>query len=211
MEQYIFLHGLGQTPTDWEKVICSLSAKNIICPNLFETCGRADYKTLLKQFEEQFASYKVLHLCGISLGAVLALHYAIKHPKQVKSLVLIAPQYKMPKVLISIQNVMFRCLPNAIFQKMGVKKKDMIDMSYSMKKINLQSELQCVCCPTMILCGKKDRANMKAALSLHTRMKQAKIFLIENAGHELNVQQPEKTAELIMSFYDEISMGNDKK
>ncbi len=206
MEQYIFLHGLGQTPADWEKVICNLPVENVLCPNLFEACGRASYEMLLKQFEEQFASYEVLHLCGISLGAVLALHYAIKHPGQVKSLVLIAPQYKMPKALLSIQNVIFWCMPNAAFQSMGVKKKDMIAMSNSMKKINLQQELQYVSCPVIILCGKKDKANIKAALSLHTKIKQARIFLVENAGHELNVEQPEKTAELIMSFYKALAI-----
>lgn len=36
-------------------------------------------------------------LCGLSLGAVLALNYAIDHPDKVKALVLIAAQYKMPK------------------------------------------------------------------------------------------------------------------
>ena len=41
-----------------------------------------------------------LNLCGLSLGAVLALNYAIDFPQRVNSLILIAPQYDMPKFLI---------------------------------------------------------------------------------------------------------------
>ena len=40
-----------------------------------------------------------LHLCGLSLGAVLALDYTIRHPQRVESLVLIAGQYRSPKFL----------------------------------------------------------------------------------------------------------------
>ena len=37
---------------------------------------------------------QLLNLCGLSLGAVLALNYAIDFPKKVNSLILIAPQYE---------------------------------------------------------------------------------------------------------------------
>lgn len=35
--------------------------------------------------------------CGLSLGGVLALNYAIERPDKVKSLVLIATPYMIPK------------------------------------------------------------------------------------------------------------------
>lgn len=35
--KYIFLHGLGQTASSWDKTISCIGEKeNIICPNLFE-------------------------------------------------------------------------------------------------------------------------------------------------------------------------------
>ena len=41
-------------------------------------------------------------------GAVLALNYAIDFPQKAGSLVLIAPQYDMPKFLLKVQNVLFK-------------------------------------------------------------------------------------------------------
>lgn len=51
------------------------------------------------------------NLCGLSLGAVLALNYAIEYPSKVKFLVLIARQYKAPKVLLKLQNIIFIFIP----------------------------------------------------------------------------------------------------
>ena len=54
-------------------------------------------------------------LCGLSLGAVLALNYAIDHPDKVRALVLIAAQYKMPQKLLKVQNIFFHLMPYSPF------------------------------------------------------------------------------------------------
>lgn len=46
-----------------------------------------------------------LFLCGLSLGAVLALNYAIDRPGSVRGLALAAPQFRMPKALLRFQGV----------------------------------------------------------------------------------------------------------
>lgn len=63
--------------------------------------GRAAiYGELYAAFSEECGREKdEIVLCGLSLGAVLALNYAIDHPDKVKALVLIAAQYKMPERL----------------------------------------------------------------------------------------------------------------
>ena len=61
-------------------------------------------------------------LCGLSLGAVLVLNYAIDHPNKVKALVLIAAQYKMPEKLLKFQNMLFRFMPNTMFKQFGLQK-----------------------------------------------------------------------------------------
>lgn len=58
------------------------------------------------------------------IRAVLALNYAIDHPDKVKALVLIAAQYKMPRKLLKVQNMLFHLMPNSAFDKMGFKKAD---------------------------------------------------------------------------------------
>lgn len=83
----------------------------------------ATYKELYSSFSgECDKENKEIVLCGLSLGAVLALNYAIDHPDKVKALVLIAAQYKMPKKLLKVQNMLFHLMPNSAFNKWASKK-----------------------------------------------------------------------------------------
>ena len=102
----IFLHGLGQTPTSWTQVLSFLEKEQIDCPNLFSFIkGRAaTYENMYQAFRRYCNCFaEPFGLYGISLGAVLALNYAVEFPQKVASLVLIAPQFKMPKMLLSVE------------------------------------------------------------------------------------------------------------
>lgn len=89
----------------------------------------ASYQNLYAAFSRQCQqTAEKVTLCGLSLGAVLALNYAIDHPEGVEALVLIAPQYKMPKKLLWLQNLMFRFMPESQFQETGFKKKDFVSL-----------------------------------------------------------------------------------
>ena len=82
-----------------------------------------------------------LNLCGLSLGSVLALNYAIDFPQKVNSLVLIAPQYDMPKFLLKVQNVLFKFMPESQFKDIGLKKNDFITLTNSMADMDFTDNL----------------------------------------------------------------------
>ena len=84
----------------------------------------ASYFDLYHELENYCEQQEVLHLCGLSLGGILALHYAVEHAEKVASLVLIGTQYIMPKRLLKFQNMIFHLMPNRSFRKMGFGKKD---------------------------------------------------------------------------------------
>lgn len=89
-----------------------------------------------------------LNLCGLSLGAVLALNYAIEFPQKVNSLILIAPQYDMPKFLLKVQNVLFRFMPESQLKDIGLTKKDFITLTNSMADMDFTNgldEVSCAC------------------------------------------------------------------
>lgn len=165
--KYILLHGLRQTPISWEKVFGHFVHRtDLLCPNLFSFTERADtdYSTLYRAFSEYRNAFdEPLNLCGLSLGGVLALHYCIDHPEKVHSLVLIGTRYTMPKVLLNIQNLIFRLMPANIFGRLGLHKRDVIHFSQSMKDSNFENSLSKVHQPVLVVCGKKDRLNIKSA------------------------------------------------
>lgn len=80
--KYIFLHGLGQNSSSWEKTIDVMNDNlDIDCPNLFTLLqGReVNYSNLYQVFSEYCKTYsQPLNICGLSLGGILALQYLLK-------------------------------------------------------------------------------------------------------------------------------------
>lgn len=201
----VFIHGLGQNASSFNKTISCMGENiHVICPDLADMMNlkKAVYDNLYSAFVEYCENISApFNLCGLSLGAVLALNYAIDYPSKVNSLVLIAGQYKMPKALLKIQNMIFRFMPEASFQQTGFKKKDFIKLTSSMSKLDFKDNLKDIACDVLIICGEKDHANRKAANEMAEYMPNAEIQIVQKAGHELNREVPEKLAGILDCFY----------
>ena len=197
--KYIFLHGLGQVPSDWETTIKRLDfGLDVDCPDLSDWLSgkEASYFNLYRALESYCEQQEgPLHLCGLSLGGILALHYALEHAEKVASLVLIGTQYIMPKRLLKFQNMIFHLMPNRSFRKMGFGKKDFISLSKSMM------DLDKINCRVLVLCGEKDKANMSAAIELKQQINHAELELISHAGHEINKDNPVELGKILSNFY----------
>lgn len=207
----ILVHGLGQEASSWNPTISFLDhQQNIFCPELSSFLKQAPYTYEI--LYQHFSAYcnpisTPFHLCGLSLGAVLALHYALDHPENVQSLILIAPQFQMPKGLLRFQNILFRFMPQTAFASTGFSKKAFMDLTHSMMSLNFTDALKSILCPVLVICGEKDNTNKKAARQLADSMINARLEVIPDAGHEVNLEQPEKLASAIYHFNSQC--GND--
>lgn len=201
----IFLHGLGQNPAVWDKTLAHLPQEpSPFCPDLsaFLTDEPASYDTLYRNFKQYCDRFQEpLSFCGLSLGAVLALNYAIDYPSKVSSMVLAAPQYDMPKLLLKIQSLIFRFLPDTAFADIGLKKADFLSLTASMAHLNFTERLKRVVCPVTVICGEKDSVNRKAAEKLAAQLPHAKFISVPDAGHEINADAPERFAELLLQNF----------
>ena len=199
----IFLHGLGQNPSSWNETLSFLpQGIKAYCPDLFHLCADKTYEKIYLAFENYVDDFSnPINLCGISLGAVLALHYTLNHADKVSSLVLLAPQYKMPKRLLRFQNAVFRIMPNSLFAKDGIEKQDIIQLTNSMRFLDFEQEIRNIVCPTLIICGQKDTANSKAAKKMANLISNAELYFIDNAGHEINVVASERLVNIMNLFY----------
>lgn len=119
---------------------------------------------------------------------------------------MIAPQFKMPKGMLYVQSIAFHLMPEIKFLEMGISKKDALSLIKSMLRLDFRAELSRLTCPIMIICGEKDRANRKAAISMNNKILDSKFYLVAQAGHEVNIEAPEELANLIEKFW--IDNGN---
>lgn len=202
----VFLHGLGQTGASWNETIALLPNENVcLCPDLSELLvgKQATFQNLYAGFESYCDRISgTFCLCGLSLGGVLALQYAANHPQRLNSLILMGAQYRSPKLLLAIQNLIFRFMKESNFQGLGFGKDDFIRLCATTGQVNLTAALPGIPCPTLVLCGENDSPNKKAARGLSRGIPGSKLIFIPQAGHELNKDCPEKLADILQKFLD---------
>ena len=205
MEKIILLHGSGHGPESWENTASLLPTDwETLRPGLSAILGgrEAGFENLRDAFERYCAGLEgPLHLCGLSLGGILALDYALAHPERVKSLVLIGTPHRVPKAAFAIQNLVFRLLPESAFRGMAFGKRDTFALGRSMKNLNFSPRLDAAACPALVLCGEKDRANLASAEYLARHMKNARLKILPGTGHVVNEEAPEALAEILTDFY----------
>lgn len=196
----LLLHGLGQNAASWDETAALLPAEwEISRPELSRFLdGNFTYEHLYEGLRGELKKQGTPSvICGLSLGAVLALNLAIDTPELVERLVLIAPQFQMPKTMLRLQGLIFRLMPSRSFESVGIPKKGMIALTESMSSLDFRDRLDRVECPVLILCGERDSVNKKAAEKLGGFLKNAENAVIPNAGHEVNLENPRALAELI--------------
>ena len=205
MATKIFVHGSGHKATSWEKTISYMTNnEDIVCPNLSSILEgkEASYENLYSSFVKYCNEFDgQIHLCGLSLGGILALNFALDFPQKVKTLVLIGTPYKVPKVAFSFQNIIFRFLLKSIFETMAFDKKNTFALGDTMKNLDFSDRVKNIKCPTLILCGKKDSANMKSADYLSQSIRSAELKIIENTGHVVNEENPKALADILNEYY----------
>ena len=202
---HLFIHGLGQTAAAWDGVLRHMAAlpdvRGVNLPPLLQ--GRkADYETLSGEFDALCGGIQgPLALCGLSLGAVLALDYTLRHPERVDSLALIAPQYRMPRLTLKLQSAAFRRMPERAFASTGFRKAEFLSLTASMAALDFSRQVPGIACRTLLLVGEKDRANRKATRELAELIPGAEFQSVPGAGHEANLDAPEALAAVLSAFY----------
>lgn len=202
----VFIHGSGHKGSSWNEVVKIMhNNKDILCPDLSTILNgkEASYSHLYSSFVEYCHEIEgQIDLCGLSLGGILALNYAIEFPDKVKSLVLIGTPHKVPKIMFSIQNIIFRFLPESTFKNMAFNKKDTFILGNTMKELDFSNNVQVINCPTLIICGEKDKANMKSAHFLSENIKGSELKIIKETGHVVNEENPKELSKTLDEYYD---------
>ena len=207
MPHTMLLHGLGQNSDSWKQVIDCLPTEQkelLHTPDLFTLTEEISYEGLYRGWEQTCQKLPGrLHLCGLSLGAVLALEYTIRHPQQVESLVLIAGQYRSPKFLLSVQSLLFSLMPASNFAQLGISKEQMLRLN------RLSRQLSTVRCPVLLLCGEQDKVNRKASEQMLRLLPNARKREIAGAAHEVNLQAPQQLAKELSAFWEGLPKSSD--
>jgi carboxylesterase len=100
---FILIHGLGGTPLEMRYLAQGLAraGHTVHVPQLAGHCGSAEdlnattwadwYASIEEEHNRMGAHCHTIVACGLSMGAVLAIHHAARYPREVSALGLYAP------------------------------------------------------------------------------------------------------------------------
>ena len=100
-----------------------------------------------------------------------------------------------------MQNLVFRIMPCSAFETMGFQKTDFIDLCKSILELDFKHELKNISCSVLIVCGGKDLINKRASFELQQQIETAEMAIIENAGHEVNTDNPNLLGQTLNVFF----------
>lgn len=166
-------------------------------------------------------SHGPAHVCGLSLGAMVALPLYQQAPELVASLVLWGGQVHPNRFLITVQEALTRALPERQLiasvttfvqrrypalvepaekaaQQTG--KRNLLAATHAVGQSDLRPILPTIRVPTLVLCGSKDRFNLRAARDMSRAIPGAELGIVPKAGHIWNLEQPDLFTTTLLEF-----------
>lgn len=72
-----------------------------------------------------------------------------------------------------------------------------------MNDLSIPQKTKNIRCRTLIICGEREKnnINMKSAEQLNNNIKNSEFKIIQNAGHEINIDAPEELTNTINLFW----------
>jgi 3-oxoadipate enol-lactonase len=203
----MLLHGVGSGPSAWQPQIGALADRfHLAVPDLFDSavapepfsfqrlCG-----TLAGWMREPPDS--PVHLVGLSLGAMVALRLAADHPGVTASLTISGVQLKPPRLLMASQRAVMAVLPPRLLGAASSRDKHRVmSVIESLSHVDLRGDAIRVQARTLVLCGARDRFNLPASRLASRLIRGAELRVIRGAGHEWNVQLPERFTTTVQGF-----------
>ncbi|MGO1543278.1 MAG: alpha/beta fold hydrolase [Gulosibacter sp.] len=209
-----FLHGLGQSPSDWDAVVASLPEWIDPAATTIPSMSAPAHKPFSLDDAARWVLADVADrseepaiLVGLSLGSQVAIRAAALEPGLVSGLILSAPLARPPKVMFKLQRAMMSVLPEKAVAGRpieeggsGLTKEDILRVLETFTDFDLRPELFQIQCPTLVVVGGNDRMNHKSSGEVVESMRDANLQIIPGAGHEWNRTHPEQFAGVVTNW-----------
>ena len=187
----MFLHGIGSVADAWApQVEAFKSTRSVITPEVELSIQKAVFA--LDALEIVDAD-----LCGLSWGSLVALRYTVDRPERVSRLILTAGFASLPLYLRVFQYAMsaaVQVIPRAPHH-LGAPMREgaRFDVRRSVERLQT---------PTLVLCGDRDRVNLRLSRTLAALLPNARFETIPDAGHIANRDNPTAFNRAVAAFVD---------
>ena len=196
MPTLVLLHGMGTGPEAWRPQIEAFSPScRVLAPALKLDPDFSIAAEAARLWE--LTDSNPVDVCGLSLGALIALRAALDEPSRVRRLALCAGFAALSRPLRALQAVL-----GAAARLPGLDRGTVRGVFREGRRFDVSGELGRLTMPVLVLVGERDRANRRLSRALAGQLPNAELRLVEGAGHVANLDAPGPFNEALRSFFD---------
>ena len=201
----VFLHDMADTPLTWQDQVGALpEGWRPLTPWLrgmkpidkvdFDLQAAADALSVipLEHGVESFA------ICGVGLGAAVALRCAADSPAMISGLILVNPLIAPPGAVLKMQKAALRMTPRSRLAAQNVDKDHLLAAMDMLATLDLGDALAVVGCPTLVVSSQAQPATQKLAADLVGRMLNASTVALP--GFPQHQADPQAFNEMVAEF-----------
>jgi len=202
----LLVHGMGTGPEAWEpQVEAFAGSREVLTPALRLDRGftiEREAQRLLDELPE--GAHDV---CGLSLGALVALALALARPERVRRLVLCAGFAALPRryrVLQAVLGTVVPALPAGARGELAALDRGTLRAVFREgRRFDVSAGLARLTLPVLVLVGERDRPNRALSVALAAALPAARLELVPGAGHVANTDAPEAFTAALRAFLDD--------
>lgn len=209
MALLILLHGIGTGPSAWEPQIEALSGdREVLAPDLVPAYRRG-LDAAVEEVHRIASTYRPVALCGLSLGALVALRVAAERFEEEDTLVVCAGFDKLPPGIrrrVRGLAAISRFMPQRFLHRQLVSELPEPHRSRALDEIaplrprelsrlmweaaGFEVDRGLIVAGTLVLCGERDKANLPLSRALARDAPNSTFALVPDAGHVANLDNP---------------------
>ena len=202
----VLLHGSGRASRMWQPVIRDLSAGwHVLAPDL-PGFGRSTGPFTVSGAAQAVAEMAAVqtapvHLCGLSLGGVIAVRVAALLGTQVASLTVtgtpVVPRRDFPATLRR-----YRRLPGPLLPMFSdvAGRRDWLRVMDELEAGDVRDYLALITAPALVICGSRDWRAVPAACELAKGIPAGRVWVAPHQGHNWPVTSPELFSRVVTGF-----------
>ena len=240
-ETILFLHGSMVSGWMWTEQVNDLKAEfNCLVPDLpgFDKSGHEKWVSFSDAADKLAdvclsEGYDQVHVVGLSLGGIVGLFLAARHPRFVKSLMVSGvpkAEGKMPLYIRALSGILLFLYvrpwgARIVARIFGMPDKESVNafvdsanntdpdaLRIISRDVSIQTfpdEIRLVEAPTIAVVGEKDTSIAKrGALAIAQQVSGATHVLVKNVGHQWNAENPKLFSKIVRSWVSERKLPN---
>jgi pimeloyl-ACP methyl ester carboxylesterase len=136
-------------------------------------------------------------VCGVGIGAMVALQAAADHPDRVERLALVTRQVAVSPILLSLPAAVLGLLPATTLARLGAGQDQLLALLDQVRPVDFARLAPRVHAPSTVICAQRDPVNRRSSAALSRDLPNGQLEFLPAAGPDWLAEHPHLLTEAL--------------